>query len=118
MVRVDKDKFKQVISNLIDNSVKYTPSGSLEVNLTRRLSDRKIQFSIKDTGVGISSAVMPKLFAKFVRADNANKQNIFGTGLGLYIANQIVLAHKGRLWAESKGEGKGSQFYLELDMEV
>ena len=118
MVRVDKDKFKQVISNLIDNSVKYTPSGSLDISLTRRLSDRKIQFSIKDTGVGISPAVMPKLFAKFVRADNANKQNIFGTGLGLYIANQIVLAHKGRLWAESKGEGKGSQFYLELDMEV
>ena len=74
--------------------------------------------SIKDTGVGISPDVMPKLFSKFVRADNANKQNIFGTGLGLYIASQIALAHHGRIWAESKGEGKGSEFYLELDMEL
>ena len=118
MVHADKDKLKQVVSNLIDNSVKYTPSGSLSVLINKNTSDRKILLSIKDTGVGISPAVMPKLFEKFVRADNANKQNIFGTGLGLYIAKQIVMAHKGRVWAESEGEGKGSTFFLELDMEV
>ncbi len=118
MVRADKDKIKQVISNLIDNSVKYTPSGSINVSLDKDTSRRKILISIKDTGVGISPDVMPKLFSKFVRADNANKQNIFGTGLGLYIASQIALAHHGRIWAESRGEGKGSEFYFELDMEL
>ena len=118
MVRADKEKIKQVISNLIDNSVKYTPSGSINISLDKDMNKRKILVSIKDTGVGISPDVMPKLFSKFVRADNANKQNIFGTGLGLYIASQIALAHHGRIWAESKGEGKGSEFYLELDMEL
>lgn len=118
MVRADKDKIKQVISNLIDNSVKYTPLGSINVSLDKDTNRRKILISIKDTGVGISPDVMPKLFSKFVRADNANKQNIFGTGLGLYIASQIALAHHGRIWAESRGEGKGSEFYFELDMEL
>lgn len=117
MVRADKDKIRQVITNLIDNSVKYTPSGSINVSLDKDTNRRKILISIKDTGVGISPDVMPKLFSKFVRADNANKQNIFGTGLGLYIASQIALAHHGRIWAESRGEGKGSEFYFELDME-
>mgnify|MGYP000632599809 FL=1 len=118
MVHADKDKLKQVVANLIDNSVKYTPKGSLEVGLLKSASDRKIVFSVKDTGVGIAPAVMPKLFQKFIRADNANKQNIYGTGLGLFVAKEIVSAHKGRIWAESDGEGKGSTFYLELEMAV
>lgn len=118
LVHADKDKMKQVIANLVDNSVKYTPSGSMDISIKKDVSKRKVLFSIKDTGVGISPEVMPKLFTKFVRATNANKQNIYGTGLGLYVAKQIVLAHKGRLWAESEGEGKGSTFFLELDMEV
>ena len=118
MVHADKDKLKQVVANLIDNSVKYTPKGSLEVGLLKSSSDRKIVFSVKDTGVGIAPAVMPKLFQKFIRAENANKQNIYGTGLGLFVAKEIVSAHKGRIWAESDGEGKGSTFYLELEMVV
>ncbi len=118
MIHADKDKLKQVIANLIDNSVKYTPSGSIAIALMRKSADRKILFSIKDTGVGIAPEVMPKLFAKFVRAENANKQNIYGTGLGLFVAKDIVTAHKGKLWAESAGEGKGSTFFMELDMEV
>lgn len=118
MVHADKDKFKQVIMNLIDNSIKYTPKGSIKVSINKNIADRKIVFSIKDTGVGIAPEVMPKLFAKFIRAENANKQNIYGTGLGLFVAKEIVTAHKGRLWAESEGEGKGSKFCLEMDMEV
>jgi signal transduction histidine kinase len=98
--------------------VKYTPAGSVDISISRNTKDRKIIFSIKDTGVGISPEVMPKLFTKFVRAENANKQNIYGTGLGLYVAKEIVTAHKGRIWAESQGEGRGSTFFLELDMEV
>jgi signal transduction histidine kinase len=61
---------------------------------------------------------MPKLFAKFVRAESANKQNIYGTGLGLYIAKQIVDAHKGHIKAISDGDGMGSTFYVVFDMEV
>jgi signal transduction histidine kinase len=118
MVSADTDKLKQVIANLVDNSTKYTPSGGLSINLSKNTENRKILFSVRDTGVGISAEVMPKLFAKFVRATNANKQNIYGTGLGLFIAKEIVTAHKGRIWAESDGEGKGSTFFLELDMAV
>lgn len=118
IVHADKEKIKQVITNLIDNALKYTPSGSIVVRIVRNIRDRKILFTIKDTGMGIAPEVMPKLFEKFVRSDRANKQNIYGTGLGLYLARQIMMSHKGRIWAESLGEGKGSTFFLELDMEV
>lgn len=118
MIHADKDKLKQVIGNLIDNSVKYTPKGSIGISLLKNTTERKIVFSVKDTGVGIAPEVMPKLFAKFIRANNANKQNIYGTGLGLFVAKEIVTAHKGRIWAESAGEGKGSIFFLEMEMAV
>jgi signal transduction histidine kinase len=117
MVTVDKDKFKQIIANLIDNSMKYTPSGSVKVSLEKKTDaeGRKIVFSVKDTGIGIAEGVMPKLFAKFSRAENGTRQNIHGTGLGLFVAKEIVMAHKGKIWAESPGEGKGSAFYVELE---
>ena len=69
---------------------------------------------VSDSGVGINPQVMPKLFQKFTRAANAGEANISGTGLGLYVAKQLVEAHQGKIWAESEGEGKGSQFYIEL----
>ncbi len=118
MINADADKLKQVIANVIDNSIKYTPKGSVNINLSKDMSSRKILLSVKDDGVGISPEVMPKLFSKFVRASNANRQNIYGTGLGLYIAKEVMSAHKGRIWAESDGEGKGSTFYIELDMVI
>lgn len=112
MINADPDKFKQVIMNVIDNSVKYTKEGSISLSLEKK--DGKIVFAVKDTGIGMDPAIIPKLFDKFIRASNANEANIRGTGLGLYVAKQIVLAHQGRIWAESEGEGKGSQFYVEL----
>jgi len=118
MIHADKDKLKQVVANLVDNSIKYTPSGSIDISIVKNTLERKVTLSIRDTGVGISKDVMPKLFAKFVRAENANKQNIYGTGLGLYIAKQIVDAHKGHIKAISDGDGKGSTFYVVFDMEV
>ncbi|NDE68209.1 hypothetical protein EB052_01230 [bacterium] len=114
IVNADRDKFKQVITNLVDNAFKYTPSGSIDVKLCRDDKKGRIVFSIKDTGIGIDPAVMPKLFSKFTRANNANSANIRGTGLGLFVARDVVLAHKGKIWAESEGEGKGSAFYVEL----
>lgn len=114
MVHGDEGKIKQVISNLIDNSIKYTPKGWIELEIKRDDRD-KIHIKIKDSGVGIDSHVIPKLFDRFTRAPDASKTNITGTGLGLYVAKKMMEAHRGRIWAESEGKGKGSVFIMELD---
>lgn len=114
-ITADRDKLKQVIANLIDNSVKYTPSGSVEVSLSFDRKRQVIIFQIKDTGIGIDPEILPHLFQKFSRANNANKVNIKGTGLGLFVAKQMVEAHHGTIRAESAGEGKGSTFVVELE---
>ena len=108
----DLGKLKQVFSNLIDNSIKYTTKGSIEVYVSRVGGD--IQFKVSDTGVGIPKDDVNKLFDKFIRARNAHEVNVSGTGLGLYVAKEIVEAHEGKIWAESEGEGKGSTFFVEL----
>jgi len=113
-VRADKEKLKQVLLNLIDNSIKYTPKGKITVSIES--TNKKVKVLIKDTGIGISKEVIPKLFSKFKRADNANKTNMRGTGLGLFIAKEIITAHGGNIWVESEGEGRGSQFVIELDL--
>ncbi|MEN9622114.1 MAG: hypothetical protein RLZZ67_548 [Candidatus Parcubacteria bacterium] len=113
-VKADPDKFKQVIMNTIDNSIKYTPSGSLSISLSKDNAKKVVRLRIADTGVGIKAEVMPKLFRKFSRAPDASAANIHGTGLGLFIAKEMMNAHHGRIWAESEGEGKGSQFYVEM----
>ena len=114
IVRADKDKLKQVVTNLIDNSLKYTPNGGIDVELVKSPINGKIQLTVKDTGLGIAPDVIPNLFSKFVRAKNGNKSNIHGTGLGLYVAKEIINAHGGRIWVESEGEGKGSTFFVEM----
>lgn len=113
-IKADTDKFKQVLMNIVDNSVKYTPTGSLTISLEKDAEKHVIRFKVADTGVGITPEVMPKLFRKFSRAKNASEVNIHGTGLGLFIAREIVTAHGGRVWAESEGEGKGSRFVVEV----
>ncbi|MSR71649.1 MAG: HAMP domain-containing histidine kinase, partial [Candidatus Taylorbacteria bacterium] len=115
MIEADADKFKQVIANLIDNSIKYTPKGKIDVTIDKNLKTHKILFSLKDTGIGMSDKTLPKLFKKFSRSDKASETNIRGTGLGLYLAKEIVAAHKGKIWATSDGENKGSHFFVEMD---
>jgi signal transduction histidine kinase len=122
-IKADPDKFKQVVMNTIDNSIKYTKQGSISISLEKDSKKSTgsgnfgvVRLKIVDTVVGITSDVLPKLFQKFSRAGNANEANIHGTGLGLYIAKEIMNAHGGRIWAESAGEGKGSQFYVEIPM--
>ncbi|MEQ1625619.1 MAG: HAMP domain-containing sensor histidine kinase, partial [Sediminibacterium sp.] len=102
----DQGKIKQVIGNFIDNAIKYTPDGSLAMKLS--VSGKNFLITLADTGIGIAKQDIPKLFAKFSRTKEANKQNVIGTGLGLYVAKQMVEAHKGRVWVESKGRGLGS----------
>lgn len=111
-VNADSGKIAQVIGNIIDNAAKYTPEGGIKVSVVR-LGDM-VRFQSEDTGIGMEAEVIPKLFQKFIRADGAGKTNIIGTGLGLYVAKQIVEAHGGKIWAESDGPGKGSRFIVEL----
>jgi signal transduction histidine kinase len=111
----DRDKLKQVIVNLIDNSMKYTPSGRVDAELSYDSKNHKFIFKISDTGIGIAPEILPRLFQKFSRANNANKVNIKGTGLGLYVAKEMIEAHHGTIRAESRGEGKGSTFIVEME---
>lgn len=108
----DEFQLKNVVKNLIDNSIKYTPTGKVTVSLFK--ADGKILFSVKDTGVGLTKEDKQRLFTEGGKGKNSQKINVNSTGFGLFIAKNIVLAHNGKIWAESEGEGKGSQFYVEL----
>jgi signal transduction histidine kinase len=104
---------KEVFNNLVENSIKYTKEGTLTVGLTKK--DKKIIFYIKDTGVGITDEDKNNLFTEGGRGKDSVKINVDSTGYGLYSVKLIVEAHKGRVWAESGGEGKGTTFFVELD---
>ena len=110
-VSADIGKMKQIIGNLIDNSIKYTKEGWIKVHLK---TNSHVHIEISDSGVGIAPETMPKLFQKFSRAKDANETNVVGTGLGLYVVKTMVEAQHGRVWAESEGVGKGSKFIVEL----
>ncbi len=110
----DKAQLTQAVRNLIDNSIHYTPQGSIVVSLEKR--GNKGLFKITDTGVGLSDEVKPKLFTKGGRDKDSQKININSTGFGLAFVKGVAEAHKGRVWAESSGVGKGSTFYMELPL--
>jgi signal transduction histidine kinase len=112
MVNGDKEKIRQIIINFIDNSIKYTKEGSINVSVKN--INNKVVFCVKDTGVGMTEEIKESLFQKFVRGDGA-RLNTTGSGLGLYLAKEITEAHKGRVWVESEGVNKGSSFFMELD---
>ena len=110
MIRADLGKIKQVINNLIDNAVKYTKQGSVDVMTHKSADGKTVQVSIKDTGVGMSKETIEKLFDKFVRAKNANEVNVTGTGLGLYISREFARKMGRDLWISRSELGKGSSF--------
>ena len=111
-LRADKNKIRQVVSNIIDNSLKYTKEGKVDVSVKTYEDD--VIISIKDTGVGIQKEQADDIFNKFARADQAVKMNVVGNGLGLFVAKIMVEAHEGKIWVESDGLGKGSTFYISL----
>jgi signal transduction histidine kinase len=113
-VKADKDKIKQVIGNIIDNAVKYTVHGGIKISIFSE--NNKAKVAIKDTGVGIDPTEVNKLFSKFSRTKDANRTNVIGTGLGLYIAKKMTEAHQGDIKVESEGVGKGSTFTIELPL--
>lgn len=110
-VTLDTNTLRQVVQNFLDNSMKYTEAGWIKVEIINEQKTALIKVS--DSGLGMSKELLPVLFGQFHR-DPGTAKKIQGTGLGLYIAKQIVLAHHGDTWAESEGPGKGSQFYIRL----
>lgn len=111
----DREKIvEHVLRNLIDNAIRYTPMGSIHVTLAR--TNRGILFSVKDTGVGIAPEDRPRLFTEGGHGKNSIRVNVDSTGYGLFIAKQVVEAHGGTIRVESEGEGKGSEFIVELPL--
>lgn len=116
MIYADVGKTRQVIQNILDNSMKYTPSGSIKVLAHDDVKKKKMTITIQDTGIGMSKETQEEVFDKFVRAKNANSVNVTGTGLGLYVAKKMVIEMKGKIWAVSEGEGQGSTFHIEFPL--
>jgi len=111
-VTVDGAKVREVISNLVDNAIKYTPEGSVKLKLEQL--NYNIRVTVSDTGIGIPQSELPYLFAKFSRGKDTGRLNASGTGLGLYVCKGMVENNGGKIWAESDGEKKGSVFVVEL----
>lgn len=113
LVDGDEDKIRRhVIRNIIDNSIKYTLSGAVKVDLVR--DGATLRIVVSDTGVGISPEDMKHLFTEGGHGKDSIRINVHSTGYGLFIAKEIVDAHGGKIWAESDGEGRGSRFIVEL----
>ncbi|MDI6591992.1 MAG: HAMP domain-containing sensor histidine kinase, partial [Patescibacteria group bacterium] len=111
-INIDKSKIHQVILNLIDNAIKYTQKGEIEIKAQK--TNSKIQISVRDTGEGLTKEEKKRIFEGFTRGTAGFTHWIEGAGLGLYISKKYVELHQGKIWAESKGKNKGSIFYIEL----
>ncbi|PIZ55945.1 hypothetical protein COY23_03755 [bacterium (Candidatus Torokbacteria) CG_4_10_14_0_2_um_filter_35_8] len=111
-VKVDLEKIRLVIENLIDNAIKYTPENG-KVQIVLRRKEDKIEVEVADTGVGIPADQQKQLFSKLFRGRNVIRMQTDGSGLGLFIARNIVLKHGGNIWIESE-EGKGTRAYFIL----
>jgi two-component system sensor histidine kinase VicK len=108
IIEADKGRISQVVSNLLANAVKFTNEGTVKVVTEQK--DNEIVISIKDTGAGIDSEILPRLFTKFATTSTT------GTGLGLFISKSIVEAHGGRIWAKNNSDCKGATFYFSLPL--
>lgn len=108
----DNDKVDQILTNLTNNAVKYSPKGGT-ITVSGKQSNGVIQMAVTDQGMGIPKEHIEKLFDRFHRIDNRDTRKVGGTGIGLYLVKHLVEAHGGRIWVESE-EGKGSSFIFEL----
>ena len=110
-VNADPDRIHEVITNLVDNAIKYTEAGKITIGLTG--DAQVVQIFIRDTGAGIAPEDVPHLFQKFYRVNNTLTRTVGGTGLGLFISRKIIELYGGRIWVESQ-VGKGSIFYINI----
>jgi signal transduction histidine kinase len=111
-VAADQGQLRQVLGNVIDNAIKYSPGGG-EVRVRLERSDDVVRFSIADRGLGIPAGERERIFEKFYRLDPDMAHGIGGTGLGLYISRELVRRVNGRIWVESNGT-RGSIFFVEI----
>jgi signal transduction histidine kinase len=107
IVSADPDRLEQVLTNLLDNAVKYSPDHP-ELAVRVQLKARGVLVEIQDHGIGLPPEAADRIFEPFSRAANAEERQITGMGLGLYICRNIVQQHHGRIWARSDGEGSGT----------
>jgi two-component system, OmpR family, sensor histidine kinase VicK len=107
-VQADKTRLYQVIANLLTNAIKFTEEGTISISTNIKDNNNELIVTVTDTGEGIHSDILPRLFTKF-----ATKSNI-GTGLGLYISKNIVASHGGKMWAENNSDGRGATFSFSL----
>ncbi|MEW6672844.1 MAG: HAMP domain-containing sensor histidine kinase [Thermodesulfobacteriota bacterium] len=142
-ITADRDKFKQMVFNLLDNAVKFTPGGGtirveakMDTDYGLRVSDLVenkiisagqstfnnhqsfIEIRIADSGIGIKSEDRERIFSIFEQADASTKRQFDGTGLGLALSHKLVELHKGKMWVESEGDGRGSTFFVVLPCET
>jgi signal transduction histidine kinase len=121
-IMVDGAKVREVISNMVDNAIKYTPKGGVTLKAEKVFGTAQsiespegaIRVTVSDTGIGIPETELPYLFAKFSRGKDTKRLNAGGTGLGLYVGRNMIEASGGKIWAESAGQDKGSRFIIEL----
>ncbi|MEO8970294.1 MAG: ATP-binding protein [Ktedonobacteraceae bacterium] len=114
VVTIDQQRIEQVMTNLINNAIKYSPDGgNIEMTVCEKPESGQALLSICDNGIGIPREQQGRIFGRFERADNAREREIKGTGLGLYLCRELVERHGGRIWFEST-EGQGSTFFALL----
>jgi two-component system, OmpR family, phosphate regulon sensor histidine kinase PhoR len=111
-VRGDGVQLGEVLQNLLDNALQYTPSGG-QIDVTASSSDHEVTFTVADTGIGIPESDLVRIFERFYRVDAARSREAGGTGLGLAISRHIIEAHGGRIWVES-AIGQGSRFHFSV----
>lgn len=111
LLRADKERLTQVISNLLDNAIKFTNRGMISIIIDKSSNGQEVTISVKDTGSGIHPDILPRLFSKFV------SKSFQGTGLGLFISKSIIEAHGGKVWAENNLDGKGATFTFSLPID-
>jgi histidine kinase len=115
IINADKEKLRQVINNFVDNAIKYTQKGKVVVSLSKTKKDLIVK--VTDTGRGIATDQTENIFKKYDRGKTAAR-NSSGLGLGLYVAKVVIEQHGGKIWAESKGEGKGSSFIFTIPIDT
>ena len=116
-VQADRNYLEQILINLLDNAIKYTPEGGRVIVSAIEKDSKDIQFSIEDNGIGIPKEDLSRIFERFYRVDKGRSKELGGTGLGLSIVKHLVQAHGGRVWVESQ-PGKGSTFYFTLPKQM